>query len=177
MPSVPALPAMIDGIVDASMLGRLGDVIAFLRQPPIAELRQTSAQTLTTGVYADVLFDVEDLDTDVTGNGGHSTSVNTARYTARYPGWYQVGGGVGFASSATLSRACRWAVNGVAVNGTQVFLPSSSTVAEFAARTKHVYLDIGDYVTLQAWQNSGGNLNTNIGASDQSSASIRWVSA
>lgn len=178
MVAVPTAPTFSDGVLDTSQLNQVRDVLRFLSTPPIADMNQTVAQTLTTSVFAAVTFTTETVDTDVDGIGGHDTSSNTSRYTARYPGWYQCSGGGGFAVNATGIRATRWAVNGTAVNGSQTAeATTAATSAEWAARTKHFYLNAGDYVELQLFQNSGGNLNTDVTTADQSHVSIRWVSS
>lgn len=153
------------------------DPIRFLLNRPRAELRQTVFQTLTTGVTAAVTFDVEDVDADPSGAGGHSTSANTSRYTAVYAGWYLCGGGVGFAANVTGQRAAVWAVNGTLLNGAQIMeQATSASNNKVPARTKLILLNVGDYVELHALQTSGGNLNTDVTASGQSSMSVLWVS-
>lgn len=177
MATVPDSHDFADGIATSSEANTyIRDPARFGLNPPHAELRQTVAQTLTTGVTAAVTFDVEDVD-EPAAAGGHSTSSNTSRYTAQYAGWYLVGGGVGFAANATGQRAAVWAVNGALLNGSQVMeQATSASNNKVGARTKLVYLNVGDYVELHAQQTSGGNLNTAVTASEQSSMSVLWVS-
>lgn len=180
MPAVPTAPTFADSVpLPSSSLNQLRDMLNFLASPPIAELRQIVVQTLTTGVGAAVTFTSEGVDTDVDGTGGHSTSSNTSRYTARYPGWYQVSGVVAFAGNVTGRRICWWTINGVSANATQLgFGPIATGDQEIPARTAHVYLAAGDYLELIAYQESGGNLDTLVAGSNNvasSAASVRWV--
>lgn len=179
MPVVPSQRTWADedALDTTNLNGSVSGPLRHLLNPPIAELRQTAAQSLPNNTWTGVIFDLEDVDTDVDGVGGHSTVSNRHRYTARYPGWYQCSGGVGFATNTTGIRGVRWAVNGTGLSGNQATAaPTTGAVASVPARTKYIYLDEGDFVELQAFQSSGGALNTAVTADQQPSASIRWVS-
>lgn len=153
------------------------DPVDFLLAPPRAELRQLTAQTLTTGVWTSITFDAEDLDDNFVHTAQHDTVTNNSRFTAVYPGWYHCAGGVSFAANVTGRRGCRWAVNGVGLNGCEVLLaPTPSGVCQVPARGKLVFLNFNDYVEIQGFQESGGNLLTSIVPGQQSNASIVWKS-
>ncbi|MET8278288.1 hypothetical protein [Micromonospora sp. NPDC005174] len=144
-------------------------------QAPAAKLRQTVAQTLTNNTPTALTLNVEDLDTDPDGIGGHSTSSNTSRYTARYPGWYRVGGGVSFVSNSTGVRLASWAVNGTNVAGSDVLSTAvSGNTTRMAARGDLIYLAEGDYLELRVYQSSGGNLDTRVTNDEMSTVSITW---
>lgn len=173
MPVVPTVPTWAPGIVTTSQLNQVAAMLTFLAKPPAAELRQTVAQSLTTSVWASVTFDVEDYDSA----NAHDTAVNSSRFTAVYPGWYLVAGQGGFVANATGIRATRWVVNGSVLNSSDSHIGAFATFAgDVPARTKLVYLAIGDYVELQVFQSSGGALNTGVLANEQSGASVKWVS-
>ncbi|MEK8108646.1 hypothetical protein NKG94_34420 [Micromonospora sp. M12] len=179
MPVVPETKTAwtngVDALNSTNLNAYIRDPLKFLMSPPRAKLRQTSVQTLTTGVAAALLFQAETVDTDVDGIGGHSTSSNTSRYTARYPGWYQVSGGCSFATNVTGLRLLRWAVNGATITGNDVSLvPVTGSSTRMPARTELVLLDIGDYVELLAQQTSGGNLNTAVSTEEQSTMNVIW---
>jgi hypothetical protein len=164
------------GVPDATDLNtKLVNPINFLLNKPAAELRQTVAQTITTSTYTSLTFGTEDLDDDPAGTGGHSTSSNTSRFTAVYAGWYVLSGGCGFAASSTGLRGLRWAVNGSAVSGGEVFLPpTASSTPVIAPRGKRVFLNVGDYVELQAFHSHGSNLNTSVSGSEQPTMTLAW---
>lgn len=177
MPTVPTAPTISDGASSSSQMNQFRDAINFLNQLPRAQLRQAVAQTVGNGVWTAITLDAEDLDTDVEGNTtAHSTSANTSRYTARWAGWYDVGGGISWAANITGVRGTYWSVNGIAQNGTQTL---EATISGFnagtAARSVHVYLAQGDYLELFGYQSSGGNLNTAVTGSEQPSAKVRWA--
>lgn len=175
MTALPAIPTFSLGNVPTTSLNRLSAVLAFLMEPPIAELRQIVAQSLTNGAFTTITFTAEDIDNP----DGHNNAVDNSRYYATYPGWYEISGAVGFAASAAGNRGVQIAINGVGPNGAQA-LTATATAANapaIVARTKHFYLDVGDYVELQAFQNSGGAINSSATAGEQSGLSIRWVHA
>lgn len=139
---------------------------------PKALLRQTVSQTLTTAVFASLTMDTEDHDND----GAHSTSSNTSRYTAQTAGWYLVSGAAGFAGNSTGRRGTRWAVNGSALAGGLVIGGNAGVgTCQVPAVTRLVTLAVGDYVELQAIQESGGNLGTAVTAENQSVMTVVWV--
>lgn len=167
-------PAMADEYADA--IEALQTSVGALQTPTIAELRQSNSatQTLTSGAFASINFDVEDVDS----GSAHSTVTNTSRWVAPATGYVRLnGGGVCFASNATGFRATRWAVNGTAVNASASTVNAvSGNVTDCPARGKVIHVTIGDYVELQGFQNSGGNLATSSSGADASSASITWES-
>jgi hypothetical protein len=179
MPTIPVLPPIVTGTLPSSTLSAVVAAVTFLLAPPRAELRQTVAQNLaSSGVWVDLTFDVEDLDANVGNFPQHDTSVNTARFTAQYPGWYRVGGGVGYAASVTNRRGARWAVNGTALNGNEAIVAATATgTCEIPARGKLIFLNAGDFLTLQGFQDTGGALLTAVSAGQQPNASIFLVSA
>jgi hypothetical protein len=176
--ATPGTHTFTDGIATSSEANSfVRDPINFLLAPPIALLRQTVLQSLTTAVMTAITFDVEDLDTNVAGTSQHDNVTNNSRFTAVYAGWYQVSGGVGVASSTAGRRACRWAVNGTFLNGSAVYLPANpSGTCEVPSRTHLLYLNVGDYVELQGYQDSGGSLNTATTTDTMSTMAVRWSS-
>lgn len=127
--------------------------------PIIADLRQTTAQTLPNNTWVALLFQAEDIDT----HGGHSTTSNTGRYTCTLAGTYMFNGAVAFASHATGQRWCRWHLNGGEIFGTGANVQAiTGQPTLLTARTAVMTLAVGDYVELAAFQSSGGNLDTYI---------------
>lgn len=174
MTAVPTLPTVLAGYIPTGDdWSNLLSVSAFLLAPPIAELRQTVVQSIPNNSATAVLFDTEDVDSA----GGHSTSVNTSRYTAVYAGWYEIGGAVVITGNATGTRAGQVNVNGAAVNGMNTYaLGSVSIPASLVMRTRKLFLNVGDYVEMLAYQTSGGALNTDVTGANQSTMSIKFVS-
>lgn len=171
-----AMPVLAAGhIPTAAELKQITDRIDLLSAPPRAHLRQTVAQTVSNGVFTAITYDAEDFD----NYAGHSTASNTDRYTCMLAGWYMLNGAIGWAASAstTTQRGSSWYKNGSQLNASQLlFTPSVNATMQFPARTMFVQLAVADYVELRAFQNTGGNLNTDVSFSGlQSSASIIWI--
>lgn len=145
---------------------------------PVAHLRQTTPQSIASGgSFKAVIFGHADEDTDPDGVGGHSTTMNPSRYTARYPGIYRVSGGVSFAANTAGSRGCAWLRNGSVIDGSDVMIPavtSASTASRVPARSMLIRLQEGDYLELGAFHNAGSALDTVTGSA-ASSMSIEWV--
>lgn len=147
--------------------------VAFFLSQPVCELRQTVAQSLTTSVGAALLYDTEDIDTD----NMHSTVSNTSRVTAQTAGRFMISGGVGFAANATGLRVTYYAINGTNNSGSGVELSAAGGggVTLLGARSKSIFLNVGDYVEMFALQTSGGSLNTDVSGLDQPNFTVRWV--
>lgn len=179
MAALPTIPNISDGPSSSSQANQLADALRFLFKPPIAQLRQATLQTVSNATWTAITFDAEDVDTDYANNTtAHSTSSNPSRYTAIYPGWYDVGGGVSWAVNATGARGTYWSVNGVIVSGSDTLEPAVGVInVGYAARSMHIYLASGDYLELFAYQSSGGNLNTSVAAGEQPSMKVRWVAS
>lgn len=160
------------GLGSASFNAGVRDNLLFLTNPPTCDLYLSAAQNAASGTsYASVAFDTEAADTDTM----HSTSSNTSRITATTAGLYLVTGTVAFAANATGYRGARIAKNG-STDVTRTQSPAT------AAATAHwlniaalVRLAAGDYVELQALQNSGGNLALTTGVGGTSFQAI-WQS-
>jgi hypothetical protein len=180
MAVVPTPPTITGGVLTSSQLNQYRDAINFTDNPPRAELRQIVAQTFTTAVAAAFTFTAFDVDQDYLGGAGHSISVNTSRYTANYAGWYQASGAGSFANNTTGTRIMTTRVNGTVLSGSRLIIPAASSGANammVPVRTKHVYLNVGDYVEIWGLQDSGSNLNSDVSAAElQASMTVRWVS-
>jgi hypothetical protein len=159
-------------VVTAAMLNaNVRDAMNFVLARPDAMLRQTVAQSLPHATWTDIAWDVEDLDSD----SGHSTTSNTSRYTAVTAGWYLVGGVVNISNSSTGVRATRLAVNGNPVLGSQVMVPPTVLNTAVPVVSRLVFLNVGDFITVEAFQSSGSAVSTTITAEAQSCFTAHWV--
>jgi hypothetical protein len=118
-----------------------------------------AVQALAHDTVVSVTFDTEEIDT----GSQHSTSVNTDRVIAGASGTYLVIGRVNFAANATGYRQLRLNKNGTAfhINTMTNLGASASTVFEISSI---ISMTATDYITLSAYQNSGGSLNSGDGA-------------
>lgn len=147
------------------------DNMEFLARKPLCKVRATVAQTLTSGAFAALLFDTEDVDDPA---GSHSTTSNTDRIVAPVAGWYRVTAHVEFAANATGNRFLR-VRRTVAVGGVTTDFRLDAKVTMGGAQgvdlggTEVVQIaTAGDYLTVMARQDSGGNLDTVVAESTPS---------
>lgn len=174
MTAVPVVRTFVSGevVVAAYFNTNINGPVGFLLAPPILEVEQTANQTLTTATATSITFTSEVVDS----SGMHSTSSNTSRATAVYPGWYDWGAAVGWTANATGVRAAWWAVNGATINRATATIGANAAIVVTVARRKLIFLNVNDYVEIAGYQTSGGNLATTNNAPDMSSMTGRWTS-
>lgn len=158
----------------ASYLNSLRDALNFLVNVPAAYVTQTATQTLTSSSWGVLSFDVTVFDS----YGGHSNSVNNSRYTAQVAGWYIVFGCACTAANSTGQRGAAAAKNGTRIQGAAGFIQATSALSPAPPSPPTiVFLNVGDYVEINAYQNSGGNLATAASADLDSSMTVVWIHA
>lgn len=140
---------------------------------PLASLRQTAAQSIAHNTFTTLTFNVEDLDTA----GGHSTSVNTSRYTAQRAGRYLLLGGVSFVGNSTGARGGNWLKNGSNIpRGQFIYGAAPAPIAtQVSGRPVIVTLSVGDYIELQAFQSSTTGLNTSVVFTEESYMDVYYL--
>lgn len=180
--TVPVFPTEIPGnfITSAlfgSTVGALGawSTGSGTNGPPRFQGYSASSQSIATGItYISLTLDTEVYDSD----GGHSTVTNTSRYTAQVAGTYSLSGSCGYAGTAGGNRSTRLAVNGVGVQGSQVAAaPTTTANSWYGIATAFAVLNVGDFVEVQTWQNSGAAINTNGGLTTGPTLNVLWVSS
>ncbi len=120
-----------------------------------ASAYKTTNQTATNNTYTNITFDAENFDTD----GFHSNVTNNTRMTvpSGKAGKYLLSGFVAYGSNSSGVRLVRLQKNGSTFN----YFSS----APFSGDTNTVNLNyvidlaVGDYIELNAYQSSGGNLS------------------
>ena len=111
-------------------------------------------------------WDTENYDTDAF----HSTSTNTSRITipAGKAGYYSISATGAFSSNSTGQRYFAFYKNG---SFEQIFGRAAGYSADTVlSGTVVLNLAVGDYIQIEAFQNSGGALNFESGISSQFSA-------
>lgn len=103
----------------------------------------------------------------------HSTSSQTDRFTMPVTGIYVCVCEVLWASSATGARGVRVQRNGSSTDGGEAYsvAGSTSTAASFLVQCTSA----GQYVSFDAFQNSGGNLVMNTSSAYGITAGITWA--
>lgn len=123
---------------------------------------QTVAQSIPTGTASGtaVSFNATAFDTSALWAAG---SPDRLTIPAGRTGLWLVEGQIGYASNATGQRRARITKNGSTLLGVQsVLAVTVAASATLVSATAVVKLTAGDYVQLEAIQDSGGALNTNV---------------
>jgi len=155
----------------------------FVLAPPLflayASLPGASGgQSIPHNAFAAVLFDTEVIDTE----GGHSTTTNSQRYTFQVPGVYRIDGTATFTNNGTGFRAVKFELNTTgATNGiaaTERTAVAYSGFATSVSTSTILRVNAGDYVSLNAYQNSGAalTLDTDSAGEYASNMMIQWLS-
>ena len=175
MPVVPAPPVATTGVYASSAISALIASVNFALNKPVASVYCVAAQSVPNASFTPLNFDTERVDTDPDGVGGHSTSVNNSRFTARYPGWYRVSGRYPYAANATGFRAVVIAVNSIQVNETLAFGSTpNGGLSQHVGTDGEVFLNTNDYVEILGEQSSGAGLNTDTANSAFPRMTVEW---
>jgi hypothetical protein len=151
----PVITVAADDVHDAADWNTyVRDNESFLFKPPRVRVTDGNNQPASDSSQTPITFDTEQFDTDTM----HDLGTNPERITFTTAGVYLVGGNIGWASSSAGRRQLRILLNGTTqLNNVVVDVDSVTghrmnvvTIFDMAAN---------DYVELQAFQTSGGDLN------------------
>lgn len=177
MGTVPATRTWVAGetVTAGLMNGYLTTPFAWiLGSEPTFRAVQTVSQVLSNTTWTSITFSTEQIDRD----GGHSTSVNTSRYTSQTAGWYEVDGLITWNMTGSAIVAARLTVNGTAINGSARFWGKTNNNFQCAETRDWLFLGVGDYVELQGWHAAGSSWGTEISGGDVApSFRVRWISS
>lgn len=161
-------------VTDTILNTEVRDALNFMMgdNRPFFKAIQTVVQSIPNNAFTAITFTTEQID----NVNGHSTSVNTSRYTCQLDGWYECKGRVAFGSPPyTNNRGAQFALNGSVLRGTGVFTapaPDNDTVVDTST---YEYLTVGDYIELRGYHITGAALPTTIVGNTLASAlSVRW---
>lgn len=119
-----------------------------------ARVYHSAVQTIPNVTFTFLAFNSERWDTD----NIHNPAANNSRLTCRTAGKYIIIGQVYFAANANGLRQAQIFLNGATVLATVRDDPDSGLMWQRGVST--IYnLGVGDFVELNVYQNSGGNLN------------------
>lgn len=164
---------MAGSVLTAAQLNsNVRDAINFVINRPVCDLRQTVAQALTNNAHTLITFDTEDVDND----NMHSPTTNPTRMTAQTAGRFTISAAVSFATNTSGRRLTSWFVNGTELSSAQLEfgIAVSGNATQICSRTREIFLNVGDYLEADAFQNSGGSLNTVVSTANQPNASVHW---
>jgi hypothetical protein len=151
----------------------VGDPLSFLLDPPGAQVRRTTAQSIPNVTPTVIAFDSEDFDNDTI----HSTVTNTSRLTIVTAGRYLISGIIPYDLNGTGYREARVTKNTVSfINGLRAMIPASGAVATVVALPAlETPLIAGDFLELSAVQSSGGSLSTSATNGVFPVLRARWI--
>lgn len=133
-----------------------------------------TTQSIANNTWTDVLLQAETYDTD----NGHSTVTNTARYVMQRAGYYRPSAAVYFNTGTTGRVGIRLALNGTVIPQSKTIIGKvAAGVATPLATDLILCTNAGsDYVTMQAFQETGGAINIgNAAAEDNSRLILEYV--
>jgi|SRR5215471_1582865 len=107
--------------------------------------------------------------------GMHSIATNPTRVTIGVAGKYLIVASVGFTSNATGYRQTVIQINGSTALG-RTNLQAANGATHIQTTTVEAQLNVGDYIEVNAGQNSGAALTT-LGGTDITSLSVRRFGA
>ena len=125
------------------------------------QARRTAAQSINDITETVVAWDAEDYDTSTL----HDNAVNNTRLTAIINGRYWVYAFARWADGIGTKRTTKIRLNGATILTLSIIPPvvGDRTAWEVGVG---VYLAVGDYVEALVYQDSGGNLNLEGGATE-----------
>ena len=145
----------------------------FLLGKPIGLFYSTAATAVAATTNVAIPFGFEIVDRD----NGHSTTVNTSRYTAQTAGYYHIDAGLCWATTAGTYRICWLQVNGsTRVVGSLAEVNATAGGTAMTTKTNSmVYLSVGDYVELIAYSGTATALAAVLGDAT-AFMNVVWVS-
>lgn len=140
--------------LNQGLVARLGSY-----NPHVRVYNSAAITHAASGAFQALTFDSERWDLG-TATEQHSTTAATGRLTCRAKGVYMIGGTVQWDADATNIR-----ILGVLLNGTTEIARDRRTAIANLEQTIAIQYRLaeGDYVELQAYQNSGGNRTISAG--------------
>jgi hypothetical protein len=143
-------------------------LLTLLVTKPRFKIVQTVAQAFATATWTSVSFDAEDAAVPDTANG-HDNVTNNSRYTvqAGHGGLWLISGKMAWANSTVNRRQTRYRINGATVIvGSETASAPASSGPQSPGPAMMMNLVAGDYIEMQAAQDSGGSLNSGIFGAD-----------
>jgi hypothetical protein len=173
-----SLPASThDPSTGATILASWGDAvnaaIDYLgATKPRARVYNSANISIANNTATSLTFDSERYDV----GGCHSTVTNTGRLTvpAGEGGVYTIFCTARFAANSAGVREIAILVNGASFIARVRVAPASASDPTWFAYSTDYALAAGDYVTLSAFQTSGGALNVEASVSDSPEFGFRW---
>ena len=123
---------------------------------PSARVYNSANISIPNDTVTVLTFNSELLDTD----NIHDTATNPSRLTCKTAGLYAIYGNAQFAAHATGARTVLIRLNGTSTSIAAATAGSAGRNQSLPVSTQYP-LEVGDYIELAVWQNSGGSLAVN----------------
>jgi hypothetical protein len=136
--------------------------------PNVCVVTGSTTQSIPNNVYTSLNWDANITDTTRL----HNTVTNNNNIYIKTSGWYLVSAQVTFSANAAGSRSIRLTKNGVVIDRTTVRFPPVAGFSVSANTSIVIELVSGDVIAAEAFQDSGGALNTE---NNQSQLSIGLI--
>lgn len=163
MGTVPTVPTFTVGqILTAAECNELSDALNFWAKPPRCYAYRSAALSIANTTWVSIGFDAELYDDVQSGDSPmHDNSTNNSRIYARTTGRYEIQGAINFTNTGAGGvRAVRVIKNGSTATeyayGNKDAMTTGHTFVH--TPTTETSLTAGDYIELQAYQQSGGSL-------------------
>lgn len=128
-----------------------------------ARIMRDSTQAISNGTYTDVIFDTVSFESYQSGSILWDPAVSTTRLTVQVAGIYTMFGDVRFEQNGSNVREV-WIYSNRTDDAGAGHIAMSSVGGTSGVGTTVTFgttfeFNVGDWVTLRVWQNSGGSLN------------------
>ncbi len=147
--------------------------ISWLLNPPMFRMYQTIAQSVPNTTDTHITFDTSQYDTE---SGRRSVTPWDYQIPVGQSGRWQFSWAVPLVLSATGARESFLLQNGTRITGAPTAGAAASTDYVQAFGITTIPVSAGDVMSVWCWQNSGGALNTQVGANNAGLFEGRLVS-
>lgn len=155
MATIPIMPTFgANKVIKTADFNQLRDGVNFITSPPNLLARQAIGGTsVQSNAWTQVSWDTIEVDSD----GGMSGNV----YFCQTPGWFTVNASVTWPwnNPSVGNRGLRVSVNNVPQAGMSL-IPASASIVTATMYSRAVYLNKGDQMWVECFQDTGGALTT-----------------
>lgn len=151
----------------AKMNSNIRDAGNFFKATPVVSGSRSAATTLASSTFTDIVMDTPVVDND--------SMYGTTVFTVVTPGIYLITARCGFTANATGNRLLRIMKGSTAV--ARAVTAGTATNATVVHMSYTGALVAGDTLKLQAWQSSGGNLDTMTGQEERPILTAIWLAS
>jgi len=136
--------------------------------PPLCVITGSGTQTIPNGTYTEISWGTEMSDTSRL----HNPASNPEKIYIKKSGWYTINAQISFDTNATGVRIIRLRKNGAVLDRSTMTAAPVTGASSSIATTVPVILAAGDYISVEAYQNSGGDLDVKT---NESNFNLIWI--